>query len=313
MCGGSEKEIELVRKKLFEAGITSETRRHPMAASLGVSGLELWVQNERDLFNASRLYTRLQQESAISQEPPTETPKAGTFGAPASRPQPQVESSGSSPKEVGRIDAAPVGDHRLELQETSSLLQKGIEAILVRERELTGECATLHGKVEELTGALTKAQADAAREIKSREAAAAEQAEQLKRILDTLARERRESQEKLKVSDDSLKNAKEQVASFSRQLQTQQAAAAVLRQQITGLELQREQQERSLSEARQATATEREARIAAEERAGVAEHSLQTQSTEHQELERQIQAHAANLGSLLARVTSKAAATGGNS
>jgi hypothetical protein len=83
MCGGSEKEIELVRKKLFEAGITSETRRHPMAASLGVSGLELWVQNERDLFNASRLYTRLQQESAISQEPPTETPKAGTFGAAA--------------------------------------------------------------------------------------------------------------------------------------------------------------------------------------------------------------------------------------
>ena len=62
MCAGNEKEIELVRKKLFEAGIASETRRHPVAQRLGVNGIELWVKNERDFFHASRLYTNLQQK-----------------------------------------------------------------------------------------------------------------------------------------------------------------------------------------------------------------------------------------------------------
>ena len=311
MCAGNEKEIEAVRKRLFEAGIVSETRRHPIAQSLGVGGLELWVQNERDFFQASRLYTSLQQKPAgmptlpamsiAAPKPPASNPKAESPAHPVNAPAPHVE-----PAKTPTTVPPP----RLELKEASSLLQKGIEEILVRESELSGECTALHGKVDELTRALAQAQADAAREIKNREAAAREQAEQITGLVDTLARERREWQEKLKSSDDGLRNAKEQVGSLSLQLQSQQAAVTAIRQDFAALQLQREEQERSLAEARKETIAEREARAAAEERAAFAEASLQTQWTERQELERQVQAHAASLGSLLARLNSKAGAGG---
>jgi chromosome segregation ATPase len=193
-----------------------------------------------------------------------------------------------------------------ELQQVSSLLQKGIEEILVRESELASECASLHNKVEELTRTLDQAHADAARAIKNREAAEHNQAEQLTGLLATLERERREWQQKLKSSDDSYKHAKGQAGALSRLLQTQQAVTTALKKELAALELQRDQQERALSEASKEVAAEREARVAAEQRAGLAEESLQTQWVERQELERQVQAHAASLGSLLTRVTSTA-------
>jgi len=299
MCAGHETEIELVKKELFKAGITSETRRHPLAEALGVSGVELWVQNEQDYFNASKVYTRLQGK-APSTPPPAPKPQISVR---------QPEKSSTAPKDAGKAESRPVVQQScLELKEASSLLQKGIEEMLLRESELANACTSLQGKVEELAQSLAKAQADVAREIKGREAAERKEAEQVSGLLDTLARERKEWQEKLKSSDDSFKNAKEQAASMSRLLQNQQAAAAALKQELAALELQRDQQERSLSDARKETATEREARAAAEERAGVAEQSLETQWIERQDLERQLQTHAASLGSLLAKVTSKAVA-----
>jgi hypothetical protein len=308
MCAGHEKEIELVKKELFKAGIASETRRHPIAEALGVSGVELWVKNEQDFSNASRLYTRLQGKVAHSPETPP-SPKAGTSDISGSGLKPQTERSSNPPKDLGQVDSVPVSQPRcLELKEASSLLQKGIEQMLLHESELTGECTSLHSKVEELTQALAQAKADVLREIKNREAAEHNQTTRLNGLLDTFARERREWQEKLKSSEDAFKNAKEQAGSLSLQLQAQQAAATMLKKNLAALEIQRDQQERILSDARKETATEREARLAAEERAGLAEKSLKTQLAERQELERQIQAHATNLGSLLARVTSKAAA-----
>jgi hypothetical protein len=301
MCAGNEAEIELVRQKLFEAGIPSETRRHPLAEAFGVNGLELWVENERDFFNASRLYNLLQKKSANG-------PEASTVSLKVSGPKPQTEPVGTLPREVTKIDSPQVAEpRRLELKEASSLLQKGIEALLVRESELTGQCTALQGKIDELTGTLAKARADVAREIEGRESAARDQAQQLNRVLETLTRERREWQEKLKSSDDTFKNAKEQIDSLSRQLQTHQAAATALKQELAALKLQRDQQERFLSEARKETAAEREARVAAEKRAGSAEQSLETEWLERQELERQIQA---SLGSLLAKVNSKAPGSG---
>lgn len=299
MCAGHETEIELVKKELFKAGITSETRRHPLAEALGVSGVELWVQNEQDFFNASKVYTRLQGK-APSTPPPTPKPQISVR---------QPEKPGPASKDASKVESRPVVQQScLELKEASSLLQKGIEEMLLRESELANACTSLQGKVEELSQALGKAQADVAREIKGREAAERKEAEQVTGLLDTLARERKEWQEKLKSSDDSFKNAKEQVTSLSRLLQNQQAAATALKQELAALEIQRDQQERALSEARNETAAEREARVAAEERAGVAEQSLETQWIERQDLERQLQTHAASLGSLLAKVTSKAGA-----
>jgi hypothetical protein len=306
MCAGHETEIELVKKELFKAGISSEMRRHPIAEGLGVDGVELWVHNEQDFSTATGLFTRLQSKAAQSPKTPP-GPKAGT--SKTSGPKPQAE----PPKDVAKIEPIPVVQPRsLELNEASSLLQKGIEKMLLHESELTGECASLHGKVEELTRALALAKADFLKEIKNREVVEQYQSNRLTSLLDTLTRERREWQEKLKSSNDAFKSTKEQTDSLSRQLQTQQAAATTLKKELAALELQRNQQERILSDARKETVAEREARVAAEKRAGVAEESVKTQLAERQDLERQIQAHAANLGSLLARVTSKAAAGSGN-
>jgi chromosome segregation ATPase len=190
------------------------------------------------------------------------------------------------------------------LKQASSLLQKGIEEMLVRENDLASECVLLQRKVGELTHTLAQAHADAAREIKSREAAQLNQAEQLNGLLTTLDRERQEWQQKLKSSDDSCKHAKEQANAMSRLLHTQREVVTALKKELTALELQRDEQERALSDARTEMVAEREARVAAEERAGLIQESLQAQWVERQELERQIQAHAASLGSLLARVSS---------
>jgi len=307
MCAGNEREIGLIREKLLEAGIASETRRHPIAESLGVNGIELWVQNERDFFNASKVYTGLQRSSGNSLGTPTSTPKTQIPNHSVCAPRPEAESSVTPPKDVCKVGSKPVVQpRRLEFKQASSLLQKSIEEILQCESELEGECASLRVKVDQLTRALAQAQVDVAQEIKNREAVERNQSEQLTGVLDTIARERREWQAKLKSSDDSLKNAKEQIGSMSLLLETEQAAATALQQEVVALQLQRDEQERSLSEARKEAVAEREARLAADERAGFAEESLQRQWAERQELERQIQA---SLGSLLARIHSKSAAT----
>ncbi len=312
MCSGNQNEVEKVKNELLKAGIASETRRHPIAEAMGVSGLELWVQNERDFFDASKLYARLQDHAANGSHDTATKRKTESSGHSVNGSKPQAESSSPPPNDVSKVDSGPaVQPRRLELKEASSLLQKGIEEMLLRESQLAEECSSLRGKVEDLTRALAQAQTDVAREIESREAAERKQAEQFTGLLDTLERERREWQQKLKSSDDSFKNAKEQVGSLNRMLQTQQAAAKSLREEIVSLEHQRAQQEQALSDARKEAVVEREARVAAEERATFAEESLQTQWIEHQELERQIQAHAASLGSLLARVTSKAVSGSG--
>jgi len=307
MTSGNENEVEEVKRELLKAGIASEKRRHPIAEAFGVSSVELWVQNQRDFFNASQLYARMEHLVASRPEAAATGQKSETSGGSVGGPKLKAEPSSNVAKDVSKVDSRPVVQPRCaELQQASSLLQKGIEEMLAHESELASECASLHNKVEELTRTLDQAHADAAQEIKSREAAEYNKADQLTGLLATLERERREWQQKLKSSDDSYKHAKEQAGALSRLLQTQQAVTTALKKELAALELQRDQQERALSEASKEMAAEREARVAAEQRAGLAEESLQTQWVESQELQRQIQAHAASLGSLLTRVTSKA-------
>ncbi len=307
MASGNESEVEEVRKELLNAGIASEKRRHPVAEAFGVSGAELWVQNERDFFNASQLYARMLHLDDQRPDAASTGRKPETSGGSVGGPEIKSEPFSTPATDVGEVDSAPAVQPRCaELKQVSSLLQRGIEEMLVRERELASECAALHNKVEELTRTLAQAHADAAREIQNREAAERNQAEQFTGLLTTLERERREWQQKLQSSEDSCKRAKEQAGSLSRALQTQQTAATAFKKELAALELQREQQERALCEAREVMAAEREARVAAEERAGLMEESLQTHRVERQELERQIQAHAVNLGSLLTTLTSNA-------
>ena len=300
MCSQNQNEVELVRNELVKAGISSETRPHAVAEKLGFSAVELWVHNERDFFDASELYARLRNQA--------KSPQVELSTRPVSGRQPQPDACITPPMDVSIVDSPPVAHPvSLELKQAGSLLHQGIEEMFLRGSKLAEECAALSARVEELKQALAQAQADVVQEIKRREAAERVQAEQTTGLLGTFERERWEWQQKLESSDDLARKAQEQVDSLSGQLQAQQAEDEALRQEIVSLQCQRDQQEAILSNARTETIAERQARIAAEQRASLAEQSLDTEWMERQELERRIQNHVAGLGSLLARVSSKAA------
>ncbi len=320
----------MVRNELFKAGIRSETRRNPIADALGVDGLELWVEDEQDFSQATELYAELKggasgKPGIAPASPQVEVPEpAGDAAEPATEetPPPQGDASNADSSEPILNDAFanldnPQGDASStdaceadepgceELRQASSFLEKGIEAMFRRERELMEECGSLKAKVEELAQALAQEQATVAREAESRTIAEKNQAEQISGLLSALERERQEWEQQLKSRDELLQETQGKLDSASRLLQTQQASDAALREEIVSLEMQREEYEKSLAEARAEAATEQEARLAAEERAEqavLAQESLQKQLTHHKELEQQMTAYVASLSSLCGRM-----------
>jgi hypothetical protein len=306
MCSQNQDEVEVVKNELLKAGIASETRCHPMAESLGVRGIELWVQHEQDFFDASKLYARMQERAA------------GRSGGPAPNPQgkrpivaagPEAEPCRPAQGEVKSIASGPPKEpRREELKHARSLLEKGIEEMFMRESELARECASLRSKVEQLSKALAQAQADLDREIQGRAVAETNQTAQISGLVNALDREKQEWQQQLKRRDDSLKNAQEELDSMSRLLEAQQAAAMGLKQQVVSLELQRNEHEIALSNARAEALEERDARIAAEERAEkavLAQESLETQLAGYKKLEQHMQAHVASLSSLFCKTEAR--------
>ncbi len=310
MCSQNLNEVEVVRNELLKAGIASETRPHPVAAAMGVSGMELWVQNERDFFDASKLYARF-----LDHTPKGPGLKAGPKAKAAeradTRPGPQVQPSSPPPPQVSSAKSEPaVPPLHSDLKQAGSLLQKGIQEMLLRESELAGECASLRGKVEELTRALAKAQADVVREIERREVAEQKHAEQFTGVLNSLEQERREWQEQLKAREDASRKAQARIDALARLLQTQQDAGRVLRKKMAALETQREELERFCSDARKEATAAADACLAAEQRAAYAEESLQRELVERHALEEQLEKHLASIGSLLTREPSKAKTSG---
>ena len=302
MSSQNQDEVELVKNELLKAGIASETRCHPMAEALGVSGVELWVQDERDFFDASKLYARMQERAAGRSRGAATKAKGEVTEGCMGVAKPDGPPYSSSNWDVNGLEAKLANEpRREELKQASSLLEKGIEEMFLRQSELAGECATLRSQVGELSKALAQAQADLALEGESRTVAERNQAEQISGLVGILERERQQWQQQLKSREDSLKNAQEKLDSMSRLLQNQQAAAVDLKEQIVSLELQRDENEISLAKARAEALAEREARIAADERAekaSLAQEYLEQELLNYAHLEQQIQAQVANLSSL---------------
>src|ERR1041385_3900585 len=90
----NETEIEEVRMELLKAGIASEKRRQLLAEAFGVGAVELWVQNERDFFNASVLYARMQQPAA--NRPPATSQNPEPSVGPGDAPKLNAEPSSTS-------------------------------------------------------------------------------------------------------------------------------------------------------------------------------------------------------------------------
>jgi len=302
MCSQNQDEVELVRNELLKAGIHAEMRREAIAEAVGVTAIELFVPDARNFLNASKLYARMKERAA------------GSSGQPATRPQKQVsepspataksnaKQPSSSDRDVKGADSALANaPRREEWKQAASLLEKGMAEIFRLESELTGESASLQKKVEELSQALTNEKAALAHEVEGRVASEKNQAAQLSALSSTLERERQKWQQQLKGSDDSLKASQEKIESMSRMLQAKDGVTATLKEQIVALGLRLEEHKTLVLNARTEALAEREARIAAEERAqklGETQASLEKERLKHKELEQQMQAHVASLTSL---------------
>ena len=323
MCSPDPAEIEAVRNEFLKAGIAAETRNNPVAEAMGINGVELWVMDERDFFAASKLYAEMQDGTSGRCGGATAHPQAEAPDLSISLDEPGAGEAERPNRGVNGGSSKHASEpQREELQQASSLLEKEIDEMLGRERELVGECASLRNKMRELDQALAEGRAAFARETESRAAAEREQAEKLSglqsaleceraaraRVQEQVGRERHEWQQQLKCRDDALKETQKQLDAKSQLLQTQQAAIEELRDTILALEVQREAGEKSLSGAREEAIREREARLAAEERAGVAaevQKSLEKQLLEQKDLEQRLQAHVASINSLCSKLQAK--------
>ena len=59
MCTRDRQEVETLKSKLFRAGIRSEIRNNPLASEVGVTQLDIFI-DERDLFGASKVRQSLE-------------------------------------------------------------------------------------------------------------------------------------------------------------------------------------------------------------------------------------------------------------
>jgi len=308
MCSRDPAEVEALQNEFFKAGIAVATRSNPVAESLGIRAVELWVRDERDFFTASKLYAEMRDRTSGKCGGATVPPQAETPDQhhpkepePGKVKPPNRGVNGSNSKHANE-------PQREELEQASSLLEKEIDDMLKRESELVTECASLRSKMEEMGQALAEARAALGRETESREAAEREQAKKLSGLQSAMEHERHEWQRQLKSRDESLKVSQKQLDAKSQLLQTHQAAIVELRDTIVASEQQRAASEKSLSGARGEAAMQRQARLAAEERAKAAaeaQKSLEKQLLEQKDLEQKMQAHIASISSLRSKLQAR--------
>jgi chromosome segregation ATPase len=164
--------------------------------------------------------------------------------------------------------------------------------------------------------------AELARETESRAAAEKQQTTEIaglrkalereradrERAEEQLQRERRELQAQLDARNEAHKGLEQKLEAKTHQVQHHQAAVVELRKEIVLREQQWQEQEKVLSKARAELVVEREARIAAEDRAGrasAAQQSLEKELADRQDLQQQMQHYAANLNSLRSKLQAK--------
>jgi DNA repair exonuclease SbcCD ATPase subunit len=217
ICSQNRTEIETVKKQLFHAGIRSEIRNNPLAAALRVTRLELWLEDERDLFNASKLYAGLQNNGAKPAEPDTLAENIPANGY-VEVDEPEAV---STPQLGGQSEPDPD-----EVSEASALLEKELEQMLERESELVQDCASLRSQVKELEEKLARSEAELARQTETREAAARKHTAEISKLHSALElerkergraeeareRERSEAEKKLRSHEEVLKAAEERMA-----------------------------------------------------------------------------------------------------
>jgi len=250
ICSQKRSEIEAVKKELFRAGIRSEIRNNPLAEALRVTRLELWLEDERDLFNASKLYAAL-QESAPAKPPEVipaapESPTTSFIEAdvPDTTEQPHQDANGA-PDPGGE----PPAD---ELSQASVLLEKEIEQALERESRLSDTCASLRNQLKELTEKLAQNQTELNRETEERAATERKHTSEISKLQEALEREKQQRRRAEETLEDQTRKAREQLQSRDKALKEaeERASKAMADQKGLGEQLlaQREEQRHAYAE-----------------------------------------------------------------
>src|ERR1043166_2108757 len=151
MCSQNTNEVEAVRRELLKVGIASETRSHAIAEAMGVSALELWVPNERDFSEASKLYAQLQHQVGGRSTGPAINSHAKVSGRNISPANGNEAKASPPPPGANAAPTHPAESRREELKQASLLLEKGLEEMFAHESELASKCEALRSQVEDLT------------------------------------------------------------------------------------------------------------------------------------------------------------------
>jgi DNA repair exonuclease SbcCD ATPase subunit len=329
MCSSDRQEVETLKSKLFRAGIPSEIRGNPLANVLGITRLEVFV-DERDLHRASKV--RHDLETVVStddapgdlgggrgingfdkDEEPELVTEAEVLASPSTEP-PREESPVCAPETGG---TEPKG----EFAQVTALLEKEVEELLVRESRLVKRCSSLEEKLKLRDESLAQARADLVREASNHTSAEKKLAEVCEARA-ALEKERQALEVRFKASEQALASSQARSESQTREFSAQQVRIANLEKVVSSRDAQLEGIAESLAQARAGMDELRNLRLAAEKKSAdlaAAAKTLECQlAQEAQQRERllserrdeheQMQACVGKVNDLRSRVRAKLAA-----
>jgi hypothetical protein len=332
MCSEERQTVEALKSRLFGAGIRSEIRTNRLASDLGISRLEIFV-DEQDLPTASKL--RQDFVSGASADEP-----AGGPGGNGRIPGPGIVMGGRSDL-VTEVEVLPPPSSEAlqeegpgrgpetagtelenEFAQATVLLEKEIEELLVREDKLIDRCSSLAEKVKTLDELLTQARADLARKVSHRSNAEKKLAE-VSEARASLVKEMQKLEVRFKASERALAASQVRIESQMRELDGQQARIANLERKVSSRDAELERIAESLSKARAGMDQEKDHRRPAEQKSGglaAAPKSLECQQaqeaqrrgqplSEDRDEQEQMRAYVGKVNDLRSKLRAKVAAS----
>jgi predicted nucleic acid-binding Zn-ribbon protein len=266
-------EVETLKRKLFRAGIRSEIRGNPITNALGITRLEVFI-DERDLLRASKVSRDL--ETVVSVDDPPASPRGGKgingiVKAEASELVTDAEvlpSPSTEPPRAARPGRGPEpgeAEPKVEFAQATAVLEREVEELLVRENSLVNRCSSLEEKLKGLDESLAQARADLAREASNRSSAEAKLAGACEARA-SLEKEMQALEVRFKASEQALAASQAQLESQTGELTVQKVRIANLEKEVSSRDTQLEKIAESLAQARAGMDELKNLRLAAEQK-----------------------------------------------
>jgi hypothetical protein len=297
MCSSDRQEVENLKSTLFRAGIRSEIQSNPLAHAMGITRLEVHV-DERDLLRASKVRQQFDpagtaEEAAASPRPvrsgngsvevqeselvlETEPFTNSTIDPPPAKPS-------GTPSQTGQ--AEPGG----EFEQATALLENEVEELIAREGALVARCCSLEKQVKSLDESLAQARLDVAREASNRSGAEKQLAE-IREARVSLGKDMQALESRFKAAEEALAASQARLESQSQESKNQGIRLADLTKEISLRDAKLEKIAESLAIAHAGIEQEKSLRLAAEQKSADLEAARQSiesqlaQQTQQREL-----------------------------